>query len=219
MNLYPVMLNIDGKRVVVIGGGEVASRKVVDLLSCGAVVTVIAPEIDESIAALPFTRPGSIELLRRTYRKGDLDGAYMVFSATNDTAVNRDVFIEATEKNIFINAVDDPRNCSFYVPSWFNRNGLVVSVSTSGVSPSLAAKLRREIEKVIPDSIETTLDALRQSRTLLQDDDDFKDLPSEARGRILTRIVKNDDLLMGLVESFKNDAVKVFIKKISEDNT
>lgn len=216
MTLYPVMLNISDRRAVVIGGGTVALRKIEDLVSCGASVTVIAPDIHESIHAIREANPGTVSIERRPYRRGDCDGAHIVFAASGDEKVNREVFLEADEKNIFINAVDDPPNCTFFVPSWFNRDGLVVSVSTSGASPSLAAKIRREIEKIIPDSIGETLAAMKAVRSMLRDDGDFRELSSHRRGLLLKRIADDGDLLAGLVRSRNEGSLKDFIKKLLE---
>lgn len=213
MTLYPVMLNISSRKVVVIGGGSVALRKVEDLVRCGALVTVIAPELHETIAAMHAADPERVHVLERAYRHGDLEGAHIVFAASGDERVNHEVFLEANEKKIFINAVDDPGNCSFFVPSWFTRDGLVISVSTSGISPSLAAKIRRDIEKVIPDSIEHILTALQAARKTLREEK-FKKLSSSERGRILKKIVDNDDLLHELVRSYNADSVDTFIRKI-----
>src|SRR4030042_4669418 len=187
MKLYPVMLNVSGKRVLVIGGGTVALRKIRDLISCGARVTVVAPEVHASVDELASSHPENLEIIRRRYRCGDLEGALMVFSATVDDEVNHAVFNEAKEKNIFINAGDDPGNCTFYVPSWFTRGGLVVAVSTGGISPAMAERLRRVIEGLIPDAFGETLDALQQARTILQNDAEFTGLTAEQRGKILKK--------------------------------
>jgi precorrin-2 dehydrogenase/sirohydrochlorin ferrochelatase len=214
MKLYPVMLNISDRKVVVIGGGDVASRKVKDLVECGALVTVVAPSMEAPILELKKSHPEKIFLVQRAYQKGDLVGAIMAFSATDDEQANRMVFREATELNIFINAVDDPPNCTFFVPSWFHRDGLVVSVSTGGISPSMAARIRRDIEKIIPDSIETTLAALQRARSLLREDDEFQSLSPDARGNILKQIVQDDRLLEELVLHYENDSVKKFLKNL-----
>jgi precorrin-2 dehydrogenase/sirohydrochlorin ferrochelatase len=218
MKLYPVMLNISDKKVLVIGGGNVAARKVKDLVECGALVTVVAPSVHKSITDLKNSYPERIEIMQRVYMKGDCDAAFMVFSATDDERLNRVVFRDAEEMNIFINAVDDPPNCTFFVPSWFRRDGLVVSVSTGGISPSMAARIRRDIEKIIPDSIEITLAALQQARVLLREDDEFQGLSSGSRGKILKQIVMNDGLLEELILSYKNETVINFIKKISSND-
>lgn len=211
MKLFPVMLNLAGKNAAVIGGGSVALRKVRDLISCGAMVTVIAPEIHSEIRDLSASRNGQVTLLQRKYQRGDIDGSLLVYSATDDESVNREIYSEAAGKNILVNAVDDPPNCSFYMPSWFERNGLVVAVSTSGISPSLSARIRKDIEKNIPDSIDAALPALQQARTFLRENEEFSDLSTERRGMLLKRIVLDDDLLDKLVDSFKNDSVKEFL--------
>jgi precorrin-2 dehydrogenase/sirohydrochlorin ferrochelatase len=214
MKLYPVMINLEGKKAVVVGGGTVALRKVRDLLECGAVVTVISPGIHPDIDSLAASHVSNLIIERRHYRSGDCDGAMLVFSATDNESVNREVYAEAAGKNILVNAVDDPPNCSFFMPSWFNRNGLVVSVSTSGISPSLSARIRRDIEKNIPAGIEDALSALKQARMLLREDNDFADLSSDRRGKILKQIVLDDDLFGELVDSFKNDSVKKMLLKL-----
>ncbi|MBN2160296.1 MAG: bifunctional precorrin-2 dehydrogenase/sirohydrochlorin ferrochelatase [Spirochaetes bacterium] len=214
MKLYPAMLNVSGKRVLVVGGGEVALRKMRDILECGGIVTAIAPDFHESITALRESAPDAVTLVRRPFRQGDCDGFLIVFSATDDEATNSLVFREAQERNIFINAVDDPENCTFFVPSWFSRGDLLVAVSTGGISPSLAARIRRDIEKLIPESIEEILDALMHARQVLRNDSEFAELTSYRRGIILKTIVMDDNLLNGLVASSKNDTLKDFIKKI-----
>ncbi len=214
MNLYPVMINIAGKKAVVIGGGSVALRKAKDLLECGALVTIIAPEIHDEIAHLADSHSGKINVMKREYRDGDCEGALIVFSATDDEAVNNAVYTEASSRNILVNAVDDPPNCSFFMPSWFNRNGLIVAVSTSGISPSMSARIRRDLERSIPASVDESLDALKQARHIIREDDDFSDLSSEKRGIILKQIVQDENLLGDLVNSFKNDTVKKLLLKL-----
>jgi len=214
MKLYPVMINIEGKKAVVIGGGSVALRKAKDLLECGARVTIIAPEIHDEIAHLADSHAGRIDVVKRKYSSGDCEGALIVFSATDDETVNNAVYAEASSRNILINAVDDPPNCSFFMPSWFSRNGLIVAVSTSGISPSMSARIRRDLERSIPASVDESLDALKQARHIIQEDNDFSDLSSEKRGIILKQIVQDENLLGDLVNSFKNDTVKNFLLKL-----
>jgi len=118
---YPVMLNIEGRKIAVVGGGEVACRKVKDLLGAGAEVLVIAPEIHPEIEKMAGEMPDRLALRRRPYERGDIEGVSLVFSAADDSVVNAAVYAEAFERNIFINAVDDPGNCSFIVPSTIRR--------------------------------------------------------------------------------------------------
>jgi precorrin-2 dehydrogenase / sirohydrochlorin ferrochelatase len=217
MKQYPVLLNLSGRRAIVIGGGAVALRKTRDLLEHDALVTVISPEFNVGFNALRQTFADRLTLENRPYHDGDLDGAHIVFSATDDHDLNRQVFDEARDKNIFINAVDDPTNCSFTIPSSFTRGDLVVAISTGGVSPAMSARIRRDIEKVIPESVEKTLEALKAARSSLQKDDEFKNLSSEQRGVILKQIVMDDELLGELVNCYKSDTVKNFLNKLSAD--
>jgi precorrin-2 dehydrogenase / sirohydrochlorin ferrochelatase len=214
MKQYPVMLNLSGMRAVVIGGGFVALRKTRDLLENGALVTVVSPDFCDGFNDLAQVHDEHLTILRRPYHAGDLNGAQIVFSATDDHDLNKSVYNEARKSNIFINAVDDPPNCTFTVPSFFSRGDLVVAISTGGVSPAMSARIRREIEKVIPESIEDALNALAIARNALQKDDEFKNLTTDQRGEILKRIVMDDNLLGELVNSRRYEQVKEFLKNV-----
>jgi precorrin-2 dehydrogenase/sirohydrochlorin ferrochelatase len=218
MKSFPVMLRIAGKRAIVIGGGRVALRKIRDLLGCGALVRVIAPQVHESVRELAAAHPDNIEIIDRAYQPGDCEGAAIVFSATGNERVSREAFQEAEARNIFINAVDDPRHCTFFVPSWSDTKGIIVAVSTGGISPALAARIRRDVERTLPDSIRGALEALEKTRDLLRSDPDFKALDAGQRGRVLTRIVGDDDLLAELVNCYANDSLKKFIRELLSDD-
>lgn len=215
MKFYPIMLNVENRNVVVIGGGAVALRKIEELLQSGAFVHVISPDILPAITDLKNSFSGRIEIIERRYAPGDLDGAWLVYSATNNSAVNEAVFREAESKKIFINAVDDPGNCSFIVPSVINRGDLMVSVSTSGSSPAMAALLRREIEKVLPENIEEILQKLKEVKRILKEDHDFSNLSSTERGEILKKIISNRDLLASILAKTNSDDLKLFLNEIS----
>ncbi|MCL1865304.1 MAG: bifunctional precorrin-2 dehydrogenase/sirohydrochlorin ferrochelatase [Spirochaetes bacterium] len=199
MTLYPIMLNMNGQQAVIIGGGDVAVRKLSDLIDAGANIRIISPEFHDEIIKLSELFKNRLTLIKRGYEKNDLDGAALVFSATNDTDVNRKIFNEAKEKNILINAVDDPPNCSFYIPSFIRKGDLIFSVSTGGASPAMAARLRREMEKHIPENIETILERLNKARTLLKEDKLFSNIDSSQRGEILKEITYSDQLLASLI--------------------
>ena len=209
MKFYPVFANIRNKPVVVIGGGEVAYRKIQDLLEAGALVKVISPEIHEDITRLHQNNNDSIEIINREYRQGDIDKTYLVIAATDTPEVNSAVFREAEEKCILFNSVDDPPNCSFIVPSMFRKGDLTFALSTSGASPAMAAKLRRICEQNIPENIDIILEALREARTALND---LEELDSPARGRILKKIVNNDSLLNELLEHKIKGLLKDMLK-------
>ncbi|HPR38627.1 MAG TPA: bifunctional precorrin-2 dehydrogenase/sirohydrochlorin ferrochelatase [Spirochaetota bacterium] len=196
MKLYPVMVNMDGRLAVVVGGGSVAARKVADLLDSGARVKVVSPEINNEIVEL--SKDNELQIVKREYEYGDLEGAALVFSATNDRSVNELVFMEAEGLNIFINAVDDPENCSFYVPSFTRRGDFLFALSTAGAAPAYAARIRRELEKQIPEEIDVLLDKLRRAREILKNEEVFSDLESPDRGDILKKVANSDELLDSL---------------------
>ena len=211
MELYPVMVQLDGRRVTVIGAGEVALRKVGDLLSCGAQVRVIAPCVHAGFAGLAEDYGDRLEILHREYRAGDIAGSLLVFSATDDETVNRTVFAEARERSILMNAVDDPPNCSFIVPSSYRKGDLTLCISTGGASPAMAARLQRELQKNIPEHIDTILKALNEARQMLKNGGPFVHLDTVRRGEILKAIVNDDDRLEELWIAFERGAVEAFL--------
>jgi precorrin-2 dehydrogenase / sirohydrochlorin ferrochelatase len=160
--LYPLFVNLTGRRILIVGGGPVAARKVQALIRSGARVTVVAPTLTSRLAQL--AQNGGIEYLPRPYQPGDLADAVMVFVACGDEQVNRSVFEEASARGIFCNVADEPGWCTFYVPSVVRRGPLQIAISTGGTSPALAKRLRLQLEKLFDASYEAYLDALAQLR-------------------------------------------------------
>jgi precorrin-2 dehydrogenase / sirohydrochlorin ferrochelatase len=148
MDLFPIFLKIAARPCIVIGAGVLAESKIESLQAAHAKVTVVAPEATPRIVDL--ASGGEIEWLQREYVEGDLSGSFLVVAATNDPAVNRAVYQEATHRNIICNAVDDPPFCDFYFPSVVRRGDLQIAISTAGASPALAQKLRKEINAQLP---------------------------------------------------------------------
>jgi precorrin-2 dehydrogenase / sirohydrochlorin ferrochelatase len=140
---FPAFLNLTQKKAVVIGGGRIAERKILGLIEAGAAVTVISPEITKKIEK-EKTRERVVHIQRK-YRKGDLQGAFLVIAATDAAEVNRRI---AAEAECLLNIVDTPEFCNFIVPSSMRRGPLTVAVSTGGVSPAFSRTVRKEIEKV-----------------------------------------------------------------------
>jgi hydroxymethylbilane synthase len=146
--LFPIFLTLASKRCVVVGGGEVAARKVRALLDSGARVFVIAPQL---CAALdPLAQSGQVEHVARSYETGDLEGSALAFGATDDRSVNEGVYTEATRLGVPVNVVDQPHLCSFYVPATLARGPITVAISTQGMSPALARRLRERLEEAVP---------------------------------------------------------------------
>ena len=141
---YPVYLNLRGRRCVIVGGGTVAEGKISRLLDSGADICVVSPDATPGIRQ--FVADGNVRWEQRKYEKGDLDGAFIAIAATNVREVNRRIFEDAEERGVMLNAVDDPPNCSFIAPSIVQRGPVTVAISTGGVSPALARKLRESLQ-------------------------------------------------------------------------
>jgi len=142
---YPIFLKISGKKCVVIGGGQVALRKVRTLLEHGASVKVISPDLCSTLNQL--AEGGQINVLQRSYRVGDLQDAVIAIAATNDSNTNLEMVREARRKVVLVNVVDDPENSDFIVPSYIRRGDVTIAISTAGRSPALARKIRNRLEK------------------------------------------------------------------------
>ena len=163
---YPVNLVVEGRPCLVVGGGAVAARKVAGLLACGAVVTVVAPEVGEEIESWALS--GRIALARRRYEPDEVVGYRLVIAATDDHAVNAAVFADGEKGGVWVNSADDPATCSFTLPSVVRRGPLVVTVATGGHSPALAAWLRARLERELGDEYRILLELLSAERESLK---------------------------------------------------
>jgi len=138
--LYPIFLDLSGRRCVVVGGGAVAMRKARKLLQAGAEVVVVSPAVLSELESI------GAEIRYRPYEAGDLEGADLAFTATDSREVNAAVAREARERGVLVNAADKPSEGDFAVPSTLRRGRLQVAVSTGGASPTLARRIRKELE-------------------------------------------------------------------------
>jgi len=145
MSFYPICLDLEAKPCVVVGGGRVAERKVLGLLSCSAQVSVISPALTEELQLQHAD--GNIQWIDREYRQGDLAQAFLVIAATDDEETQKQVYEEADTNNLLLNVADVPHRCNFILPATARRGDLTISVSTAGKSPALARKIRMELEK------------------------------------------------------------------------
>jgi siroheme synthase-like protein len=173
---YPVVLRLAGRRVVVIGGGAIAERKIEGLLEAGARVTVVSPDITRRIEA--WAAAGAVALERRRHETGDLSDAALAYAATDDEAVNRAVVEEAEAKGIWLNVVDRPERCGFFAPAVVRRGDLSVAISTNGASPALARRLREKLERQLGPEYARALETLRAERRRL-----LREEPDPARRR------------------------------------
>mgnify|MGYP001168715184 CR=1 FL=1 len=164
---YPVFLDLTGRLAVIVGGGGVAERKIVTLLEYGPRVRVVSPEVTPAIEELASS--GTIELERRGYVRGDLEGAFIVVCATSSEEVNRAVHAEAEERGCIVNVVDVPDLCSFIVPSIVRRGTLSVAISTGGAAPTVAKRLRKHVQEHLGPEWETYLTLLGEVRVLVME--------------------------------------------------
>lgn len=156
---YPLFLDLTGQPVVVVGGGQVATRKVRTLLRAGAVVTVVSPAL-----APALRRTKRITWVRRAYRVGDLRGARVVIAATDNLQVNERVCRDALRRRLLVNCIAPPAAGNFIVPSLVRRGGITLAISTGGASPAFAKQLRRDLEQFLGDAYPAQLKAMSAAR-------------------------------------------------------
>lgn len=148
MKYYTICLvGLSSRQAIVVGGGNVAARKVQGLLAAGARVKVISPELTLKLQLLADS--GEVDYLQHSYQDGDLDGAFLVIAATDHASVNQAVWAEAVRRDCLVNVVDDPVHSNFILPAIVQRDDLSIAISTGGSSPALARRLREQIEKLI----------------------------------------------------------------------
>jgi len=193
MRYYPIFLDIKDKPCVVIGGGNVAERKVISLLDAGARVVVISPVLTPALKKL--SRGKTINYCPKPYEDGDLKGFFLAYSATDNSSVNRKVFNEAKREGILLNVVDVPKLCNFIVPSVVNRGDLLIAISTSGKSPALAKKIRKHLEREFGEEYAV-----------------FLDIMGKVREKVLTRS-KESDTNRRIFEKLINSPLLEWIKK------
>lgn len=159
---FPVSLRLDGARVVMVGGGEIAARKLRLLLRAGPDLAVVAQALNAEVDALRVA--GRIRHLARQFEPAQLDGARLVIAATDDAQLNRAVAAAANARNIPVNVVDDPEHCTFITPSIIDRAPMQIAISTGGAAPVLARRLRERIEALLPTNYGRLADFMQSRR-------------------------------------------------------
>ena len=207
MRYYPVFLDIAGKPVVVIGGGNIAHQKVVGLLKAEAEVTVVSPELNEEMAGL--ASKGQFRHIKRDYEPGDLEGYTLAFVATDDRSVNATVADEGKERRVWVNAVDDPPYCDFIMPGIAQKGDLIVAISTSGRSPAMARKMREEIEAFLTEDYALMLELAAEVRAELREKGVLVD--SETWNRAL-----DGELRQLLADGKRGEAKERLLRSLSE---
>lgn len=182
---YPIMVDINEKQVCIVGGGKVAYRKACGLIKYGAKVKVISPCFYEKFKSTD----NRIETIVDSYKSEYLDNAFMVIAATSSRDVNSEVSAFCRERGLLCNVIDDKEESSFIVPSNVKRGDLIISVSTSGKSPSLSKKIREDIEELYGEEYEEIVDVLGEIREIV-----MKKYENEDEREIISKYIINLDL-------------------------
>jgi precorrin-2 dehydrogenase/sirohydrochlorin ferrochelatase len=167
MAKYPIFLELDGRRVVVIGGGSVALRKAKPLLEAGCRLVIVAERIDDMLDAL--CRGRNAELIRSRYSKEYLAGALLAVAATNNKKLNEQIYKDCQELEVLCNVVDEPELCDFFVPAVVKRGDLQVAIGTEGHCPAYAGHIRKKLEVIFTQEHGDFLAELEKVRTLIID--------------------------------------------------
>jgi len=207
---YPVFIDVNKRRCVIIGGGNIGQEKVEKLLECDADVFVISPEVNPNVEDLASSQQISWD--KREYQQGDLEGAFIAIAATDDNTVNRQIAKEAEDRNVLLNVVDVTHLCTFIAPSVARRGEVTIATSTGGASPALARTFREKL---------TTSRILEYA--------DLAPILAQARAELVQRGVKVvpdhwqiqiTDGLLNLVQSNKSDeAYKILMDGLLSEAT
>ena len=144
MSFYPIHVNIEGRKCLVVGGGKTAERKAAALVRYGGKVVVVSPAATPGLRSC--AQKGKILWHKRRFKLTDLSGAFLVFSATDSETLNREIGREAKKRTILVNVVDTPEDCDFISPSLVERGHLTISISTAGLAPLLSKHIRKDLE-------------------------------------------------------------------------
>jgi len=206
--LYPACVNLNGRKCIVIGGGKVAQRKIQQLLTCGADVTVVSPQAQRKIAQ--WAERQRLKWHRKTCTPEDLTGAFMAFVATDDPQVNRHMAMLCRRRGILVNCADAPHQCDFFVPSVLRRKSLSIAVGTGGEYPLLAAEVRNVIEGTISPEYGELLDMLGKLRKRLH-----KTVPDTPMHKAILERVPVTDILKLLKQKKRKEAKDLLKQCIS----
>ncbi|NIA20818.1 MAG: bifunctional precorrin-2 dehydrogenase/sirohydrochlorin ferrochelatase [Anaerolineaceae bacterium] len=196
---YPVFLDLADRACLVVGGGEVARRKVESLLAAGAKVGVISPQVCDGLRQL-----GGVEFRMERYDPSALEGVMLVVAATDSAQTNARVFADCRARGVLCNVVDRPEWCDFIVPSVLRRGLLTVAVSTSGASPALAGRIRRQLEEQFDPPYGPYLEAIGNVRALIQ-----SQVKDESQRAEIGRRLAADDVLEAARQGQQALAAKV----------
>ncbi len=206
MKYYPVNLDIQNRRCLVVGGGNVGARKVMTLLECGAMITVVSPIATERLIRLANKK--SITWKERHYQSADLTGMFLVIGATDNEELNWRIHADAERQGKLCNIADRPQACNFILPSVVNRGDLILAISTSGASPAFAKKLRQDLEKEFGEEYAEFLRLMRAVRKKLL----LRDHAPEAHKPIFEKLISKG--MLDLIREKNTEEMDHLLRKV-----
>jgi precorrin-2 dehydrogenase / sirohydrochlorin ferrochelatase len=186
MGKYPIFLDLEGRRAVVIGGGSVAVRKAEHLLDAGARLVVVAERIDKMMTALCKNR--NAELVKSKYTKSYLAEAVLAIAATDNPQLNRQIYEDCQELEVLCNVVDEPELCDFFVPAVVKRGDLKIAVGTEGLCPAYAGHIRKKLEEIFTEKHGEFLAELERLRKKI-----IKEIPEPEDRKSTLGLLVNDE--------------------------
>jgi precorrin-2 dehydrogenase / sirohydrochlorin ferrochelatase len=193
-NLFPMFLKLEGRQVLVVGAGLIGESKIAGLLDTGAHLRVVA--LTASPAVREWARDGKIDLELRAFLDDDLDGAFLAVVATSSRTLNERIYREAQRRGVLCNVVDVPDLCDFFYPAVVRRGDLQIAISTAGRSPSLAQRIRRQLEKQFGPGYAAWVAELGETRKLVL----ASDLDKERKLELLHSLASREALEAALAE-------------------
>ena len=193
-SLFPMFLKLEGKRCLVVGARKVGEPKIAGLIDTGATIQVIALEASEAVRE--WAANGKVKLELRGFVPEDLDGAFLAVVATTSSALNKNIYQQAQRRGVLCNVVDVPEYCDFYYPAVVRRGDLQIAVSTSGQSPSLAQKIRQQLERQFGPAYESWVAELGATRRLVL----ASDLDPQSKRALLQSLASREAFEAALAE-------------------
>ena len=200
--LFPMFVKLEGKRCLVVGAGKVGEPKIGGLIETGACIRVIALQASETVQG--WAQAGKISLELRAFDAEDLDGTFLIVVATASRVLNESIYREAQRRAVLCNVVDDPEYCDFYYPAVVRRGDLQIAISTNGQSPSLAQKLRQQLERQFGPGYARWVAELGETRKLVL----ASDLDLERKSELLHSLASREAVKAALAESGKDELAK-----------
>lgn len=214
VSLYPIFVTLTDKLCVVVGGGQVATRKATGLLTAGASVTVISPQASEQLQDLH--EAGQIVWKQREYREGDLTGAALVFAATNREDINLAVCREAKQRGVWVNDAMSAERSSFQLPATYQQGGLQIAVSTSGASPLLARTIRDELASTYDVRYARLVELLSLMRRRLQ----AQGASEEEKRAVFARCMRRKERLLQMMSGdYREGSLAMLVDRLLDDES